>query len=48
MIGSLPLALEEVVAAEFVVRLAALLYVIGDHEDRVSDGDDGLVVSVGT
>ena len=48
MIGSLPLALKEVVATEFVVRLAAPLQMIGDHEDRVSDCDDGLVVSVAT
>src|SRR5262245_10994550 len=34
----------EVVAAEFAVRLAVAQHVVGDDEEAVGDGDDGLLV----
>jgi hypothetical protein len=40
------LALDEVVAAEFVIWLSTLQNMVGDYKDRMRDGDDGLVVSV--
>src|SRR5450755_1561257 len=46
LVGILLLALDEVVAAEFVIWLSTLQNMVGDYKDRMRDGDDGLVVSV--
>ena len=46
MVGILLLALDEVVAAEFVIWLSTLQNMVGDYKDRMRDSDDGLVVSV--
>ena len=35
----------EVVAPEFAIRLAVAKYVVGDNEDAVGDGDNGLLVA---
>jgi hypothetical protein len=35
----------EVVASELAIRLAVAQHVIGDDQDAVGDGDDGLLVT---
>ena len=35
----------EVAAAQLAIRLAVAEHVVGDHEDAVGDGDDGLLVA---
>jgi hypothetical protein len=35
----------KVVAAQLAIRHAVAEHVVGDHEDAVGDGDDGLLVA---
>ena len=46
LVGALLLALDKVVAAEFVIWLPTLQDVVSDHEDGMRDRDDGFVVPV--